>query len=174
MSVGLCNVDTGADGCCHGLLDQIHLAGTGLNARVDDGTLFDFRNAGGHADDDAGLDKGEASHLVDELFQHALGHIIVGDNALTQGADGNDVAGGTAQHGLGLGAHLQQLAGILIHSHHGGLIQHDALALHKHQNRSGSQVNTNIFRHGHKIPPHCSFYPLLYTDFPYTLIHVIL
>ena len=47
------------------------------------------------------------------------------------------------------GANLQQLAGVLIHCNNGGLIEHDALTLHKDQNRSGSQVNTNIFRHRH-------------------------
>ena len=38
--------------------------------------------------------------------------------------------GGTAQHLLRLGAHLQKLARILVHGHHGGLPQHHALAFY--------------------------------------------
>jgi len=37
---------------------------------------------------------------VDELLEHPLGHLVVGDNALAQGADRDDVAGRAAQQGL--------------------------------------------------------------------------
>ena len=133
MAVGLGDVDAGADGGGHGLFNEVDLPGAGLDARVDDGTLLHLGDAGGHADDDPGLKEGHAGHLVDELPQHPLRHIVVGDDALPQGADGDDVAGGPAQHGLGLRAHLQQLAGGLVHGHHRGLIQNDALSLHIYQ-----------------------------------------
>ena len=51
-----------------------------------------------------------AGDLADELLEHPLGHVVVGDDALTQGTDGHDVAGGTAQHGLGVCAHAEQAA----------------------------------------------------------------
>ena len=149
MAVGLGDVDAGADGGGDGLFDQIHLPGAGLDTCVDDGALLDLSDAGGHADNDPGLEEGHAGHLVNEFLQHFLGHVVVGDDALPQGTDGDDVAGGTAQHGLGLGAHLQQLAGVLVQRHHGGLVQHDALALHIYQNGSGTQIDTDIFCHGH-------------------------
>ena len=59
-----------------------------------------------------------AGDLADELLEHPLRHVVVGNDAVPQGADGHDVAGGTAQHGLSLGAHLQQAAGILVDGHH--------------------------------------------------------
>ena len=36
-------------------------------------------------------------------------------------------------------------AGVLVHRHHGRLPQDNALALDEYQNRSGTQVDTNIF-----------------------------
>ena len=130
VAVGLGDVDACADGGGHRLLDQVDLPGASLNACVDDGALLDLRDTGGHADDDPGLEEGKAGNLVDELLQHPLRHVIVGDDALPQRTDGDDVAGGTAQHGLGVGAHLQELAGGLVHGHHRGLIEDNALALY--------------------------------------------
>jgi hypothetical protein len=40
-------------------------------------------------------------HHADELLEHLLGHGEVGDHAVLHGADGLDVAGHLAQHGLG-------------------------------------------------------------------------
>ncbi len=98
------------------------------------------------ADDDTGLEQLEAAHhLVQELAEHALGHVVVGDDALAQRADGHDVAGGTTQHGLRLGAHLQELAGILVDGDDRGLVvEHDALALYVHQYGGGAQVDADI------------------------------
>ena len=81
---------------------------------------------------------------MDKLLEHALGHLVVGDDALAQGADGNDVAGGTAEHGLRLSADLQELAGILVDGDDRGLVEHDALALYINQDRGGTQVDADI------------------------------
>ena len=145
MAVGLGDVDACADGGGHRLFNEVDLPGTGLNTRIDDGALLDLRDAGGHADDDPGLEEGEAGDLVDELFQHSLRHVIVGDHALPQRTDGDDIAGGTPQHGLGVGAHLQKLTCGLVHRHHRGLIEDNALALYIYQNGSGTQIDTDIF-----------------------------
>ena len=145
VAVGLGDVDAGADGGGHRLLDEVHPAGTGLDAGVYHGALFYLGDAAGHADDDTGLEQLEAAlHLMDELTEHTLGHVVIGDDALPQGTDGHNVAGGTAQHGLGLGAHLQQAAGVLIDGHHGGLVEHHALALYIYQNGGGTQVDTDV------------------------------
>lgn len=87
-----------------------------------------------------------AADLADELLEHPLGHVVVGDDALPQGTDGHDVAGGTAQHSLGVGAHAEQAAVVLVDGHHGGLIEHNALALDIYQHRCGTQVDTDILR----------------------------
>ena len=81
---------------------------------------------------------------MQELPQHPLRHVVVGDHALPQGTDGHDVAGGTAQHGLSVAAHLQQLAGIFVDGHHRRLVEHNALTLHINQHRGGAEVDTNI------------------------------
>ena len=86
---------------------------------------------------------------MDKFLQHPLRHVVVGDDALPQGTDGNDVAGGAAQHGLGVRAHLQQLAGGLVHGHHGGLVENNALPLYIYQNGSGTQIDTDIFCNCH-------------------------
>ena len=149
MAVGLGDVDAGADGGRHGLLDEVGLPGAGLDAGVDDGALLHLGDAGGHADQHPGLEELEARHLADELPQHLLRHVIVGDDALPQGADGHDVAGGPAQHGLGLGAHFQELAGVLIHGNDGGFVEDHALALHIDQDGCRPQVDADVFRPGH-------------------------
>ena len=81
---------------------------------------------------------------MDELLEHPLGHLVVGDNALAQGADRDDVAGRAAQHGLRVRADLQQLARILINGHHARLVEHDALVLYIDQNRRGTEVDTDV------------------------------
>ena len=65
-------------------------------------------------------------------------------SVMPEGADGHDVAGSTAQHGLSLGAHLQQAAGILVDGHHRRLVEHDALTLNIDQYRCGTQIDPDI------------------------------
>jgi hypothetical protein len=55
---------------------------------------------------------GEAApvvHLADEMLDHLLRHLEIGDHAVAQRADGLDVAGRAAEHQLGLVAHGQDL-----------------------------------------------------------------
>ena len=145
VAVGFGDVDARADGGGQGLLNEKDPPGAGLNARVHHGALLHLGDAGGHADDHPGLEETEGGGLSDKLLEHPLGHVEVGDDALPQGADGHDVAGGTAQHLLGVGAHLQQGALVLVHGHHGGLPQHHALALDVYENGSGTQIDTDVF-----------------------------
>ena len=144
MAVGLGDIDARADGGGHRLLDQIHLPCARLNARVNDAAFLHLGNAGRHADDHAGLEQTIGHHLANELPEHPFGHVVIGDDALPQGADGDDVARGAPQHFLRLTAHFQQLASGLIHGHHAGLPQHDALAPDVNQHRRGAQINTNV------------------------------
>ncbi|MPM72352.1 hypothetical protein SDC9_119325 [bioreactor metagenome] len=179
MTVGLGDVDARADSSGHRLFNQIYLPGAGLNARVDDGALLHLRDAGGNADDDSGLEKGEAGHLPDELPEHPLRHVIVGDNALPKGTDRNDVAGGTAQHSLSVRTHLKQFPGVFIQRHHAGFVQNDSLSLDVYQNRSGTEIDTDIPCHGHASTS-CTFRSILCRSFknyekrlsPHTIIRV--
>ena len=109
------------------------LTGTGGLGRFLDRTLFHLRDAGGHTDHDAGANQmAGIVHLGDEVAQHGLGHLEVGDDAVLHGTDGLDVAGGLAQHALGVGAHGQAhgvAARIFLDRHHGRFTQDDALTL---------------------------------------------
>src|SRR5699024_9474252 len=109
MAVRLGNVDAGADGGGYGLLNEEHTTAAGLDTGVHHSALLYFGNAGGDTDDDPGLEEHKACHLADEFPQHPLSHVVVGDNALPQGTNGDNVAGGTAQHLTGFLAHLQKL-----------------------------------------------------------------
>ena len=144
MAVGLGDIHPRADGGGQGLLDEVHPPGAGLDARVNDGALLHLGDAGGHADNHPGLEHPHGGHLADELPQHPFGHIVVGDNALPQGTDGHNVAGGLAQHLLGLCAHLEQLAGVLVQRHHRRLPQHNTLVLDIDQHAGGAQINADI------------------------------
>ena len=104
----------GADRGSHGLFDQVGLAGAGVEGGVVDGALLDFGNAAGDADDDARARDAEAVALVhgaDEVVQHALGDVEVGDDAVLERTYGDDVRGGTTDHALGLGADCEHLLG---------------------------------------------------------------
>jgi hypothetical protein len=49
-------------------------------------------------------------HLLDEVAEHLLADLEVGDDAVLQRPDGLDVAGRAADHPLGLGAHGERAA----------------------------------------------------------------
>ena len=77
----------GADRRSHRLLDDVDLAGAGRVGRVLDRALLDPGDAGGHADDDAGPSKSRPPvDLLDEVAQHALGRLEVGDDAVLERA----------------------------------------------------------------------------------------
>ena len=78
------------------------------------------------------------------MAQHTLRNVIVGDDALTQGTNGDDVARRTADHATCLLADGQHAVRIPIHSHDGRLAQHDALALDIYQHVGRAEVNTDI------------------------------
>ena len=95
----------GADGGGHGLFDQVDLARAGALGALLHGALLDLGDAERHADDDARLDQGAAVvRPGDEVAQHRLGDLEVGDHAVAQRPDGLDVAGRAAEHFLGLAA----------------------------------------------------------------------
>ena len=89
----------GADRRGHRLFDQVHFAGLGAVGRVLDRALFDLRDFRRHADDDARPHPDVAVvRLLDEVGQHLLGDVEVGDDAVLHRLDGDDVAGRAAEH----------------------------------------------------------------------------
>ena len=140
--------EVGADGRGHGLFDEIDLTGAGAEGGFLHGALFHLGDAGGHADHDARAHEAAlVVHLGDEVAEHGFRHLEVGDDAVLHGADGADVAGSAAEHALGLGPHGEHLvvaAAVLLHCHHGGLAQNDALPLDIHAGVCGTKVDSEV------------------------------
>jgi len=89
-------------------------------------------------------------HLADEILEHFLGDGEVGDHAVLERADGGDVARRAPEHVLGLGADgLDLLAAarrFLADGHHGGLVEHDALAADVDQGVGSAEVDRKVVR----------------------------
>ena len=139
-----------ADRGRHRLLDEVRVAGAGLHGRLEHGALLDLGDARGHADDHARLRlPREAVHpgLVDEVAQHRLGDLEVGDDAVLERPDGDDVARRAAEHALGLAADGQDPLRVLLDGHDGGLDEHDPAAADRDERVGGTEV------HGHVVAP---------------------
>src|SRR3972149_6541608 len=77
----------------HRLFHQMHFAGLGAVRAVLDGALLHLRDLRGHADDNARAHPDVAVvRLLDEVGQHLLGDLKVGDDAVLHRLDGHDVA----------------------------------------------------------------------------------
>ena len=95
----------GADRRGHRFLDEVHLARLGAHRAVLHGAALDLRDLRRHADDDARPQPAAALvRLADEVRQHLLGRLEVGDDAVLHRPDRGDVAGRPAEHLLRLGA----------------------------------------------------------------------
>lgn len=91
--------------------------------------------------------------LLDEIAEHFLGDVEVGDDAVFHGADSNNAARGAAEHLLGLladGENLPLPHAVLLHRHHGRFADDDALAFQVNEGIGGSQVDGKIIG---KHPP---------------------
>jgi coenzyme F420-reducing hydrogenase alpha subunit len=97
--------------------------------QVPHSTALHTCNSTGDADHQPGRHDAPAFiGLANEGFDHLLGGVEVGNHAVTQGPHSANVAGGTAQHHLGLITHGQGHTPLQIHGHHRGLLEHDAFA----------------------------------------------
>ena len=135
----------GADGRGHGLLDDVgRLAGAGVLGRLLHGPLLDPGDARRHADDHAGLHPPAAVHLVDEVAQHLLADLEVGDDAVLQRPDGLDVRRRAADHALGLEADGERAAVAHVDGHDRRLVEHDAVAAHVDQRVGGTEVDRHV------------------------------
>ena len=84
----------GADRRRHPLLDEVHLARLGAVGAVLHGAALDLGDLRRHADDDARADEPLAAvRLLDEVAEHLLGGVEVGDDAVAHRPDGRDAAG---------------------------------------------------------------------------------
>jgi hypothetical protein len=93
VSRRLGNGSPGTDRSRHRLLDQVRLARAGAERRLLDRALLDAGDAGRNAHDDARMREAVLVHLLDEVAQHLLGHVEVGDHAVLERADRGDRPG---------------------------------------------------------------------------------
>src|SRR5690242_14731379 len=81
---GVVDRQVGPDRSSHRLLDDVDPPGAGADRRVLQGPALDAGDLAGHADDDARPDQPRGPHLVDEVAQHPLGDVGVGDDPVPQ------------------------------------------------------------------------------------------
>jgi len=128
----------------HRLLDQIGLSRAGGERRLLDGTLLDTGDAARDADDDPRVREPVLVHLLDEVAEHLLGDVEVGDHAVLQRPDRGDRARRAAEHRFASTPTAMHLARPLVDRDHGRLVQHDAAASELDQRICGTEVDGHV------------------------------
>jgi hypothetical protein len=142
---GLVHGQPGADRGGHRLLDDVDPARAGLVAGLLDRPLLDGGDPARHAHDHPRLGEVAAAvHQRDEVAQHLLGGLEVGDHAVLERPDRGDVLGGAADHLLGFVPDGDQLAGLLVDRDHARLVDQDAPAAHVDERVGGAQVHGHV------------------------------
>src|SRR2546426_2811033 len=131
----------------HRLLDEVDLGSLRPVRAVLDRALLDLGDIGGNADDDARpYAQGAVVRLLDEVIEHLLRVLEVGDDAVLHRPDGADVRRCAAQHLLRPLADRLDASRSLIDGDDRGLAQDDPLALRVDQRGGGSEVDGKIVR----------------------------
>ena len=136
--------EPGADRCRHGLLDEIGLSRSGREGGLLDRALLDARHAGGHADDDPWVREPVLVDLLDEVTEHLLRDVEVGDDPVLQRPDRRDRARSAPEHALGLDADGVHLAGALVDRDDRGLGQHDPASTNVDEGIRGAEVDGHV------------------------------
>ena len=114
---------------------------------IEHGALLDLRHTTGDTNDNARAGYGHQRLLVglaNEILQHGLGDLKLGDNAIAQGANGDDVGRRSPDHLARFCTDSQRPAASLLNRHPGRLVDHDAATAHAYQGVGGSQVNADV------------------------------
>ncbi len=127
---------------------MVDLARAGLGHGLAHGAALDAGDAVGDADHHRGLAQGDAAgDFGDEVFEHALGDEVVGDDAVAQGAHDFDFAGGAAVHLFGGAADFDNDRSVAVFADGNDrrLLEHDAAPLDVDQDVDGAQINCNLW-----------------------------
>ena len=144
--------EVGADRRRHRLLDDVHrLAGAGVLGGVLHGALLDAGDARRHADDHPRLAPLAGVDPLDEVAQHLLADLEVGDDAVLQRPDGLDVVGRAAHHPLRLEADRDGAAVVDVDRDDRGLVEHDALAADVDQGVGGAEVDGEVAAEAERV-----------------------
>jgi len=134
----------GADRGGDRLLDQVHLARAGGQRGLLDRPLLDLGHPRRRAHDQPRVGHAPVEHLADEVAQHLLGHLEVGDHAVAQRAGRGDRRRRAADHPLGLGADGVDLAGRGVGGDDRGLGDDDPPPPHVHERVGRAEVDRHV------------------------------
>jgi hypothetical protein len=134
----------GADRRCHRLLDQVDGAGAGDARGLVDRAPLDVGDPARDTEHDARESEAGAARPRDEVAQHRLGHLEVGDHPVAQRPGGANRRRRAADHPPGLGADGVHLAGLLGDRHHGRLEEHDPAAADEDQRVRGAEIDRHV------------------------------
>ena len=131
----------------HRFLDEVDFARLRPVRAVFDRALLDLRDLGRDANHDSRPDPDVAVvRLLDEVGQHLLGDLEVGDDAVLHRLDGDDVARRAAEHVFGLLADGLHPAVHLVDGHNRRLVDHDALAARVDAGVGRAQIDGQVTR----------------------------
>ncbi len=82
--------------------------------------------------------------LLDEMAQHLLCHVEIGDHPILQRTDRLDRARCTAEHPLGLNAYGMHLAGPRVDRDDARLRQHDPSPAYVNERIGGSKIDRHV------------------------------
>ena len=128
----------------HRLLDQVDGARACGAGRLVDRAALDIGDPARHAEHDPREGEAAAARPGDEVAQHLLGDLEVGDHAVPQGSDRSDRSGRPADHPLGLGADRVHAARLLGDRDHRRLEQHDPAPADEHERVRRAEVDRHV------------------------------
>ena len=144
VGLRLVDLQPGADRGGQRLLDQVGGAGPGGQARLGERALLDVGDPRRGAHDHPRMREAPALDLAEEVAQHLLGHLEVGDHPVAQGPDRRDRGRGAPDHPLGLVAHRVHAAGGGVDGDDRGLGGDDALVAHVDERVRGAEVDRDV------------------------------
>ena len=112
------------------------------------GALLDTGDARRHADHHARVQRQSSRmHLRDEVLQHLLADLEVGDDAVLERPDGLDVRGRAPDHPLGFGADGEEAAVANVDRDDRRLVEHDAAPAHVDDRVGRAQIDGHVAAH---------------------------
>ena len=116
----------------------------GRKGRFLDRALLNVRDPAGDADDHAWVREPVPVCPPDEVAEHRLGHLEVGDDAVSERADRTDRRGRSPDHALGLGTDGVDVARGVVDSDNGRLEEDDAFTPDIDDRVGGPEVNRHV------------------------------
>ena len=113
-------------------------------ARLDEGPLLDVGDPRRRAHDHARMCEAALLDLGEEVAEHLLGHLEVGDHAVAEGSNRGDRRGGPPDHPLRLVADGVDVSGRRVDGDDRGLGDENALPAHEDQRVRGSQIDRYV------------------------------